>query len=304
MITYVYGDLLTSPARVLVNPVNTVGTMSAGLAKDFKRYYPAMFTAYKDLCERDQFDVGQLMVYRTAHKWLLNFPIKKHYRANSRPEYIEQGLQKFVATYADQGITSVSFPQLGTGNGGLDWEAEVRPLMEAYLHPLPVSVYVHIHTGGAGDATESKAVPQPTISSYALRSWLHGTPIAESFSTFYEALITALRRSPTLHTLDGIYAPFAAQAEAPSRGRASLKITPKQQDAIRIYESLLMDLWHYIRRSGYVLPQNLPSGLDEHGAYLVPLLAQLETMQAVKLASVAANPVMGLQYIPPVQKGQ
>ncbi len=47
MITYVYGDLFTSPARVLVNPVNTVGTMSGDQGEVFRSVYPAMFACVR-----------------------------------------------------------------------------------------------------------------------------------------------------------------------------------------------------------------------------------------------------------------
>ena len=43
MITYVVCDLFESPARVLVNTVNTVGVMGKGIAKQFKQIYPDMF---------------------------------------------------------------------------------------------------------------------------------------------------------------------------------------------------------------------------------------------------------------------
>jgi hypothetical protein len=45
------------------------------------------------------------------------------------------------------GITSVSFPPLGCGNGNLDWK-EVKPLMEEYLSNLSIPVYIHnLHVG-------------------------------------------------------------------------------------------------------------------------------------------------------------
>ena len=125
MITYVVGDLFQSPAKVLVNTVNTVGVMGSGIAKDFKHIYPDMFKQYQQFCEQGQFNVGQLWIYKTPHKWILNFLTKAHWRQKSRPEYIEQGLQKFVATYAEKGITSISFPRLGCGNGELDWAKEL-----------------------------------------------------------------------------------------------------------------------------------------------------------------------------------
>lgn len=38
----------------------------------------------------------------------------------SKLEYVEAGLNKFAERYEQMGITSISFPQLGTGHGGLD----------------------------------------------------------------------------------------------------------------------------------------------------------------------------------------
>lgn len=145
MITYVVGDLFQSPARVLVNTVNTVGVMGKGIAKDFKTIYPEMFKRYQALCENNSFDIGQLWLYKTPHKWILNFPTKRHWRQPSKLEYVEEGLRKFVASYVDQGITSIAFPTLGCGNGELNWEKEVRPLMEKYLNNLPIDVYVYLY---------------------------------------------------------------------------------------------------------------------------------------------------------------
>jgi O-acetyl-ADP-ribose deacetylase (regulator of RNase III) len=145
MITYVVGDLFQSPAKVLVNPVNTVGVMGRGIAKDFKRIYPEMFEQYQMFCKQGQFNIGQLWLYKTPHKWILNFPTKKHWRQKSHPEYIEQGLQKFTDTYDEEGIASISFPLLGCGSGGLDWATVVRPLMEKYLGKLPIDVYIHLY---------------------------------------------------------------------------------------------------------------------------------------------------------------
>jgi hypothetical protein len=39
----------------------------------------------------------------------------------------------------------VAFPQLGTGLGGLNWESQVKPLMEQYLTDLPIPVYIHLY---------------------------------------------------------------------------------------------------------------------------------------------------------------
>ena len=70
MITYVDFSLFDSPAKVLVNTVNTVGVMGKGIAKEFKGIYPEMFTEYQQLCEDGALDIGKLWVYKTSHKWV------------------------------------------------------------------------------------------------------------------------------------------------------------------------------------------------------------------------------------------
>ncbi|GAX07121.1 macro domain protein [Secundilactobacillus pentosiphilus] len=146
MLIYVQTSLFDSSAQVLVNTVNTVGAMGKGIALQFKKLYPDMFKEYRHFCETGDLTVGKLWLYKTPTKWILNFPTKKNWRNKSKIEYIEAGLKKFVETYQERGIESISFPQLGTGNGGLDWENEVKPLMEKYLRPLPIKVYIHLYS--------------------------------------------------------------------------------------------------------------------------------------------------------------
>ncbi len=100
MITYIKGNIFDSPAQVLVNTVNTVGVMGKGIAKEFKRIYPDMFVKYRELCENKKLSVGQLWLYKTTNKLILNFPTKKHWRFPSKTEYIETGLKKFAEIHS------------------------------------------------------------------------------------------------------------------------------------------------------------------------------------------------------------
>lgn len=143
MIRYVEGDIFSSPAQVIVNPVNTVGVMGKGLALDFKKRYPKMFDKYKHICEIDKFKIGNLMIHYAPDHWILLFPTKNHWRNPSKLEYIEKGLLKFIDKYADKGIQSIAFPKLGCGNGELRWE-DVKPLMEKYLAQIPIDIYIYV----------------------------------------------------------------------------------------------------------------------------------------------------------------
>ena len=117
MISYIKGNLFTSNAKILVNTVNTVGVMGKGIAADFKRIYPKMFEEYSFRCESKKLDIGNLFLYKTPNKWILNFPTKRHWKSPSKLEYIEEGLKKLVAQANELQLNDIAMPKLGCGNG-------------------------------------------------------------------------------------------------------------------------------------------------------------------------------------------
>ena len=160
VLTYIYASLFDSPAQTLVNTVNTVGVMGKGIAKSFRVRYPAMFDEYRRLCAGNKLSIGNLHLWKNDDRWVLNFPTKTTWKLPSKIAYIEAGLDTFVRNYASMGITSVSFPPLGCGNGNLEWN-EVRPLMEKYLNKLSIPVYVHSLHVGAEFVPEHKEISAP-----------------------------------------------------------------------------------------------------------------------------------------------
>ncbi len=149
MLMYRRTSLFDSSAQTLVNTVNCVGVMGKGLAKEFRSRDQAMFAAYRKVCDKRLLSPGKLWLWKNATYWTLNFPTKVHWRNPSKLEWIEAGLRKFVQSYEEMGIREISFPRLGCGNGDLDWN-DVRPLMERYLGPLPIQIYIHDFTKDIG----------------------------------------------------------------------------------------------------------------------------------------------------------
>lgn len=141
----VQGDLFTSSAQTLVNTVNCVGAMGKGIALEFKKRYPAMYKRYKQLCNEKRIQIGTLWLYKDTDdgKWILNFPTKDDWRNPSEIDYIISGLDKFMVSYKERGITSIAFPMLGCNNGGLD-KSLVLMLMREYFKncdDLDVEIY-------------------------------------------------------------------------------------------------------------------------------------------------------------------
>lgn len=291
MITYVLGNLFESPARVLVNTVNTVGVMGKGIAKDFKRIYPEMFREYQKHCETKRLTVGKLWLYRTPNKWILNFPTKTTWRKPSEIEYIESGLNTFVREYAKRGITSVAFPPLGCGNGELDWDRQVQPMMENYLRKLPIDIFIHLYRQGpqVPEHRDLKAVAS------WLRSDLESLGFVEVWKDLTELIGSGLElRNSFDHEI------FRVEiiSELGEQG-ICFYIDDKKTF---IPEEELLELWTTVRNCGFVIPGIMPAGLDIITDQIVVLFSELPYCRSVTASNnywaLSSGHSIGLQLVP------
>ncbi|MFC6290160.1 macro domain-containing protein [Levilactobacillus angrenensis] len=258
MLIYLKTSLFDSPAQVLVNTVNTVGVMGKGIALDFKRLYPNMFTEYRKLCEAQVLTIGKLWLYKTDNKWILNFPTKKDWRNKSKLAYIEVGLQKFVATYRAKKIKTIAFPQLGVGNGGLDWESEVKPLMEKYLQPLPIKVYIHLY--------DKKIATPEFINPGSMKKWLEKEPAVLSVGEFK----TELKQQLSLENLNAFHGHRIELLDEQPTSKLddtavvfmTIEGSPKGKYALS--QADISDFWTRLRRQGVIVPVELPQELHNH----------------------------------------
>lgn len=143
-IKFVNGNIFNTKAQTIVNTVNCVGVMGKGIALVFKLRYPQMYELYQQYCKDKLIGIGKLWLYTKQPDipWVLNFPTKFHWKYPSKLEYVEKGLQKFIATYKDKNISSIAFPMLGTHNGGLDKET-VKDLMVQYLSKCDIEIEIY-----------------------------------------------------------------------------------------------------------------------------------------------------------------
>jgi O-acetyl-ADP-ribose deacetylase (regulator of RNase III) len=284
MLEYISGNLLDSPAQTLVNTVNTVGVMGKGIALEFKHRYPEMFERYAAFCKADKFKIGMLYLYRTPNKWVLNFATKKHWRNPSKLEYIETGLKKFVETYAEHGIISIAFPQLGCGNGGLEWSV-VKPVMESYLRPLPIPVYLYIRPQDDTFIPEHNQRIKPDNSPRRMLGFaefladvmkLSGkTQVPSPEELWYEVL----------------------QADHPS---ISLDINGRIR---KIGGEDLEDLWNSLRLRGALDEGAFPSNLKTIAGEFMELLSRLDYVKPIIFTDAYGVTRPGIQFAPNANTG-
>ena len=155
MLTIRKGDIFQSHADALVNPVNCVGVMGKGLALEFKKRYPYMFRYYGYCCKCGRMKIGTPLYVldddvnmHCGKRLIVLFPTKNHWREKSQLSYIEECLNELVATYKYRNAynrpyySSIAFPALGCGLGGLDWH-DVVSIMVRKLVDLQADVEIY-----------------------------------------------------------------------------------------------------------------------------------------------------------------
>jgi O-acetyl-ADP-ribose deacetylase (regulator of RNase III) len=167
MITEAQGNLLDADVDALVNTVNTVGVMGKGIALQFKRAFPAMFRDYAHAAEAGELRLGQMHVWPTGQltgpRYVINFPTKGHWRAQSKLVDIERGLVDLTRVLRELRITSVAIPPLGCGNGGLTW-GEVEPRIRSALTEVPEIHAVLYPPGATPTAGQMRtSTPRPSL---------------------------------------------------------------------------------------------------------------------------------------------
>ena len=140
MITVRIGNIFDSDAQTVVNTVNCVGVMGKGIALEFKKRFPDMYSDYVQRCKRHEVQLGRPYLYRRlTPPWILNFPTKDHWRSVSRLDDIVAGLVFLERQCREWGIASLAVPPLGCGHGHLEWRV-VGPTLYRHLQQLGVPV--------------------------------------------------------------------------------------------------------------------------------------------------------------------
>ena len=160
MIEYVTGNIFNSGCFAAINPVNCVGVMGAGLAKQFKEKYPEMFKQYKEDCMSKKITLGQNYIWINPNSFrsdirctdygefaeIICMPTKNHWKDSSELSWIIlalQDLRNYITINYGSGC-SIAIPKIGCGLGGLNWEFQVKPEIEKYLGDLEINIKVYV----------------------------------------------------------------------------------------------------------------------------------------------------------------
>ena len=146
MIKFKKGDILKESENLpdgtfLVIPVNTIGTMGKGLAKQFGDKHPNVRKTYRNMCRYNQISKGgDIFIIRDY----IMFATKEHWRRPSRYTFVAKGLENLIEHFRDipnerlNGTLTIKIPKLGCGLGGLDYDI-IKPMYLEFAKELIVS---------------------------------------------------------------------------------------------------------------------------------------------------------------------
>ena len=140
------GNIFEADTQGIVNPVNCMGVMGAGLAKKFAQFYPNMEKEYKAICHADKLKVGQIFMWTIdAHdglRYIFNLPTKVHWKDPSKMQYIRHGVTELIRLMSEHEISSVAIPAIGCGLGGLKWDDVFKEIVHQFQRETDKTVWL------------------------------------------------------------------------------------------------------------------------------------------------------------------
>jgi O-acetyl-ADP-ribose deacetylase (regulator of RNase III) len=127
---FVTGDLFNHPGLdALAHGCNCAGAMGKGIAVEFKKRWPDMFTEYKKRCDAGTFRPGGIFQWKVGGLTIFNLGTEQHWRTGAELPAIEASTLEMVKLAEAEKVQRIGLPRLGAGLGGLAW-GDVRGLLE------------------------------------------------------------------------------------------------------------------------------------------------------------------------------
>lgn len=139
-ITYVNGDLFSSPDRMIAHGCNAQGVMGSGVAKIIRDKFPGAFDLYRKEFETNGLCLGQVVMFKTGDKFIANLITQDKYGGfnadgsrvvNVDYQACHNAFEYMISYAAQRGIRGISIPKIGAGLGGGDWNLVEESLKNA-----------------------------------------------------------------------------------------------------------------------------------------------------------------------------
>lgn len=146
MIKFISGDILRATSEYIAHGVATGAQegMGTGLALKISSKWPDVQKHFKQFTRSQNFQGGDLFVVAPAKNrpgiiYIATQPDMYH----ATLSFLYRGLRKLARYCVKHKIKTVSLPKIGAGLGKLDWEGEVKPLLEKYFEDGDTTYFIY-----------------------------------------------------------------------------------------------------------------------------------------------------------------
>jgi len=146
MIEYKFGDIFENDEHcVIVQQVNLLGVMGAGLALQIKNRYPKCYKVYRKYYSSK--NLGDVIWYNDSEK---NFHIANLFGQQNvgrglQTDYnaVDVGIRSVLEYCAEEKIDDIRCPLIGAGLGGGNWDV-IEQLINTACQDLGKSISVYV----------------------------------------------------------------------------------------------------------------------------------------------------------------
>ena len=146
----VAGDLFDLDLPAIGHGCNCEGSMSGGIARDFRRRFPLMYTEYARRCAEGSFVPGGFFRWVLPELVIYNLATQPKSGADAKLWAIEASVRAALEDAAERGLSAVGLPRIGAGIGGLVW-ADVAAILQGAAADSGVDVIVARRSGTTGE---------------------------------------------------------------------------------------------------------------------------------------------------------
>lgn len=133
MIEYITKDITTVERGIICHGVNCQHKMASGVAKAIRAKWPSAYTQYMD-SPKGKSMLGVASVVEVNPKlYIINCYTQIFYGYGGGRYADPEGIRRAMVdamTMADYQQLPIYMPKIGCGLGGLDWDREVKPIIE------------------------------------------------------------------------------------------------------------------------------------------------------------------------------
>ncbi len=145
-ISYVTGDLLDAPQRLILQSVNAKGAMNSGVAKAIRQKYPKVYTDYRKVFDATGLKLGTVIYSDCGQHIVGNIVGQATYGREEGRRYVSYdaldiGLTNVNNYCVSFGFDEVAMPLMGAQLGGGRWPI-VAEIINARLIDVQPIVYL------------------------------------------------------------------------------------------------------------------------------------------------------------------